>query len=283
MMIVATNVGHGQALYQGDYFPLRLGNVWEYAVEAGTDVWSVVADSATPGERRVVWVREDQIRQGQEVKSGFRGYEVTSGDSIWTTFNDRPSFARHELPFVLTAPLGESWLVAADENLRAAVVKDTVQLHFGQERRVRIIDRWSVEPDSLWRSTHLFVDGIGCHLSVFEPAELSILVGARVDGRVYGQLSPSAAESDRGSTAPVKCRIVLMPGEIQVTMTSPRPGTCDLQIVNIRGQTVYAIGGCQVQAGNSVMRVPIPELSPGNYLIVLDGRDVDGTRALIVR
>lgn len=254
-----------------DFFPVRVGNVWEYALEDGRDVWTAISDSIISPGRRLVWMRVERLYDGQPMKTGYQGYEIENADSVWTSFNEFPRFVRHEMPFRLRAEVRERWFITeGDTNILAQISKDTPQQYFGELRRARFIDRWSSVPDSLWQSTYVLVDGIGMYLSVFEPFELSVLVGARIGGIFYGRLTAVAEEGNRPTVEPLKVDIVHSGSQLELRVSSSQRLTCDVSIVNLAGEVVRTEPDQLMTAGEQFVMI-IENIAPGYYLAVIEG------------
>jgi hypothetical protein len=275
LLLLATALAGRQALAQApppwDYYPLGVGDVWEYDEQwRGTTLRVAnVVDTVIAGRSYVVQTRTrfDSLGNATEAfpRSSIR-FDST------TTFVMRAAFTMPGEEFVwgrTPCPLNAQPPSANCEGSTWTVQAYIANLTVGDTTLSGVQHKW------FGINGHYFVlaAGLGEVLRQpkFDPPD--VLIYARIDGVEYGSPRYPVAEQPVPEPAGALALSVwpnpVRGGVIRVVFTLPAPARARVELVDALGRTVHSVDLGVRPAGRHEMPVGLALLAPGPYTVRL--------------
>lgn len=262
-----------------DFFPLQIGNTWEFADgETGKYVSTLllVGDTVNAlGDTLIAY----EARYGSSTTPSIGWYRADLLFHLFSTVDLDSSF--QNLRYRLDAKVGDKWHVKTTDTISWAEVIDMFPMSvFGVPTTAMKIEYY-LKGDGFeqWSSVHTIAAGFGPILIESHPSSSIYLTGAIINDKRYGKLRldvPSVSVSSLTlDCAPNPCA-----GAAIISYSLPTSGPLRLTLSDMLGREVAVLADGDREAGEYRVRFDGAVLPNGTYFLHLSRNGTRTSRSI---
>lgn len=224
-----------------DYFPLKVGNAWQYVGDYGVINFFIASDTLLGDSLKIYKALVSPPRSG--ISTYY--YYYNSDSTVVYKNNTFPDEIYSSVPILDTrVAIGDKWTYSCDPGKCAFAILETAAAEFfGLDRNYVDVHEVDANIDSLTVRDRSFryADGFGLVQSTHKDST-NYSVFAKINGIEYGTLVSVANEQEAPAAVPRKLSLHIHPNPISnyatISVTHAGRASADIKIVDILGRTV---------------------------------------------